>query len=144
MIVPADSEGSVPRPVEPAWKHDPENGAQVPQARSLPMVIPRYTLTAVGHRIYARMGAMSAAFLAGMGGMAARGSSSIIALDWNTQGKLLWERKSTTIVLPNRPADRNGNNRTVSFEGTPVADGRNVYVAVTDRRETDRDLHRLS
>ena len=27
---PADSEGSVPRPVEPAWKHDPENGAQVP------------------------------------------------------------------------------------------------------------------
>ena len=45
---PADSEGSVPRPVEPAWKHDPENGAQVPQARSLPMVIPRHTLTAVG------------------------------------------------------------------------------------------------
>ena len=28
-----------------------------------------------------------------------------------------------------------GNNRTVSFEGTPVADARNVYVAVTDRRE---------
>ena len=23
---PADSDGSVPRPVEPAWKHDPENG----------------------------------------------------------------------------------------------------------------------
>ena len=43
--------------------------------------------------------------------------------------------KSTSIVLPNRPADRNGGNRTVSFEGTPVADARNVYVAVTDRRE---------
>ena len=36
------------------------------------MGIPRYTLTAVGHRIYARMGAMTAAFLAGMGGMRAR------------------------------------------------------------------------
>ena len=72
--------------------------------------------------------------MTGMGGMAGQ-SSSIIALDWNTQGKLLWERKSTSIALPNRPADRNGNNRTVSFEGTPVADARNVYVAVTDRRE---------
>jgi cellulose synthase operon protein C len=133
---PADTEGSTPRPVEPAWKHDPENGSQVPQARALPMVIPRHTLTAVGHRIYARMGTMSAGFMNGMGGMAARGSSSIIALDWNTQGKLLWELPATKINLPNRPPDRIGMNRAVVFEGTPVADGRNVYVAVTDRRET--------
>jgi len=131
---PADSEGSA-RPVEPAWKHDPENGAQVPMARSMQVGIPRYTLTAVGHRIYARMGAMSAALMPGMGGMGGGGSSSIVALDWNTQGKLLWEQKSTSLVLPNRQPDRNGNNRTVSFEGTPVADARRVYVAVTDRRE---------
>ena len=77
-------------------------------------------------------GRLSAAFLANMG---RRGTSSIIALDWNTQGKLLWEQKSTSLILPNRPPDRNNNNRTVSFEGTPVADTRNVYVAVTDRRE---------
>jgi outer membrane protein assembly factor BamB/tetratricopeptide (TPR) repeat protein len=131
---PTDTEGTV-RPIEPAWKHDPDNGAQVPQARSLQIGIPRYTLTAVGHRIYARMGAMTTAFLSGMGGMGGRGASSIIALDWNTQGKLLWEQKSTSLVLPNRPPDRNGINRTVSFEGTPVADARNVYVAITDRRE---------
>ena len=101
------------------------------------MTIPRHTLTAVGHRIYARMGATTASpgFMTQMGGMPPRGSSSIIALDWNTQGKLLWEVKSTAINLPNRPPDRNGINRTVIFEGTPVADGRNVYVAVTDRRE---------
>ncbi len=129
---PADSEGGATRPVECAWKYPAENGTEVPQARPLPVVIPRYTLTTVGHKIYARMGAMNAAFLAGMGG---RGSSSIVALDWNTQGKFLWERKSTSIALPNQPADRNGNNRTVSFEGAPVADARNVYVAVTDRRE---------
>jgi cellulose synthase operon protein C len=130
---PGDSDGGLPRPVEPAWKHDPENGAQVPQARSMQVGIPRYTLTAVGNRIYARMGAMSAAFLANMSNR--RGTSSIIALDWNTQGKKLWEQKSTSLALPDRPADRNGNNGTVSFEGTPVANTRNVYVAVTDRRE---------
>jgi outer membrane protein assembly factor BamB/tetratricopeptide (TPR) repeat protein len=131
---PAESEISGLRPVEHAWKYDPENGSQGPQARALQIVVPRYTLTTVGHKIYARMGGMNAAFLGGMGN-GGRSSSSIIALDWETQGKLLWERKSTTIALPNQPVDRNGNNRTVSFEGTPVADARNVYVAVTDRRE---------
>ena len=82
------------------------------------------------------MGGVSVAFMAGMGGMNGRGSSSIIALDWDTEGKLLWERKSASIVLPNQPAERIGGNRTtVSFEGAPVADARSVYVAVTDRRE---------
>ena len=73
--------------------------------------------------------------LSGQHGTARRGTSSIIALDWNTQGKKLWEQKSTSLSLPDRPPDRNGNNGTVSFEGTPVANTRNVYVAVTDRRE---------
>jgi len=132
---PSDAEGSSPRLVEPAWKHPPENGGQGPQARHPYAGTPRYTLTAVGHRIYARMGAMSTSFVPGMGGMSGRGTTSIVALDWNTQGKLLWEQKSTSLNLPNRPADRNNGNRTVSFEGTPVADARNVYVAVTDRRE---------
>jgi len=131
---PTDAEENAARLVEPVWKHPPEDGAQVPQARHLSTGIPRYTLTAVGHRIYARMGAMSMPFFQGMGGMAGR-ATSIVALDWNTQGKLLWEQKSTSLVLPNRPPDRNNGNRTVSFEGTPVADARNVYVAVTDRRE---------
>jgi outer membrane protein assembly factor BamB/tetratricopeptide (TPR) repeat protein len=132
---PAESDATGPRPVEHVWKYDPENSAQGPQARSFPMMIPRYTLTAVGQTIYARIGAMNAAFVGAMGNLGGRSSSSIIALDWNAQGKLLWEAKSTKIALPNQPAERNGNNRTVSFEGTPVADARSVYVAVTDRRE---------
>ena len=74
--------------------------------------------------------------------MGSRGSSSIVALDWSTQGKLLWEQQFDDPALPNRPADRN-NNRTISFEGTPVADSGSVYVAVTDRREQTADLHRL-
>ncbi len=65
---PGDSEVTVPRPVEPAWKYDPENEAQGPQARSLPMVIPRHTLTAVGHRVYARMGAIERGLHARDGG----------------------------------------------------------------------------
>jgi cellulose synthase operon protein C len=132
---PSDGEASVLKAVAPAWRHDPESGGHQVLARRPHPGIPRYTLTAVGHRIYARMGAPAAPFFPNMGGLPSAGASSIIALDWNTQGKLLWEQKSTSIVLPNRPPDHRTNNRTVSFEGTPVADARNVYVAVTDRRE---------
>ena len=128
---PPEAETSALRVVGPVWKYPPDIDAQV-QARQLSPGIPRYTLTAFGNRIYARMGGQSAAYLSGMGGRG--GSSSIVALDWSTQGKLLWEQRSSALALPNRPADRT-NNRAVSFEGTPVADERSVYAAVTDRRE---------
>ena len=128
---PADTEASALRVVAPVWKYPADDDLQVPQARHTSPGIPRYTLTAFGNRIYARLGSQSAAYSSGMG---SRGSSSIVALDWSTQGKLLWEQSSTTLSLPNRPPDKN-NNRTLSFEGTPVADGDSVYVAVTDRRE---------
>jgi outer membrane protein assembly factor BamB/tetratricopeptide (TPR) repeat protein len=128
---PADTESSALRVVGPVWKYPPPDDAQIPQVRHTGPGIPRYTLTAFGNRIYARMWSQSAAYFSGGG---ARGSSSIVALDWSTQGKLLWEQSSTALALPNRPPDRN-NNRTISFEGTPVADGDSVYAAVTDRRE---------
>jgi outer membrane protein assembly factor BamB len=131
---PSGAEGSAIRSVEPAWKHEREGASSGPQAMRLSAGIPRYTLTAVGQRIYARMGAMTQTFYSRMDGVTARGANSIVALDWSTQGKLLWEQKSTSIALPNRPRDRS-SNRSVSFEGTPVADTRNVYVALTDRRE---------
>ena len=134
---PGGPDGSESRPLIPAWRHDPD-GAAVPQATRNAAAIPRYTLTAVGSRIYARMGFVSTTTYAGRGArfgpmtIGEIGSSSIVALDWNTQGKLLWEQKSANFELPDRPA---GATRTVNFEGTPVADLRNVYVAVTDRRE---------
>ncbi|HZW33292.1 MAG TPA: PQQ-binding-like beta-propeller repeat protein, partial [Isosphaeraceae bacterium] len=135
---PDGAEGTEARPVTPAWRHDPDNGAPIVQATRNPAAIPRYTLTAVGSRIYARMGFASSTAYSPMGRrfgpmpIGETGSSSIVALDWNTQGKLLWELKSANFELPDRPA---GASRTVNFEGTPVADSRNVYVAVTDRRE---------
>ncbi len=127
---PAGREGSPALSLEPAWKHDPEN--TVPQANRGNSGIPRYSLTAVGHRIYARMGAPTPSGYMGMNRSGTLGSSYIIALDWSAQGKFLWQQKSSDLVLPNRPADR---NRSINFEGTPVADNQNVYVAVTDRRE---------
>src|SRR5207247_5449184 len=118
---PGDAEGSEARPLSPAWKYDPDNGAAIPQATRTFAGIPRYTLTAVGHRIYARMGILSSSYPMIRRGFAVGeiGSSSIVALDWNTQGKLLWEQKSVNLELPNRGA---GGTRTVNFEGTPVAD----------------------
>ena len=129
---PGNADGSETRLVTPAWKYDPENGATVPQAPRPLVAIPRYTLTAVGHRIYARMGVISSAnpmrFRGGFT-ISEAGTSSIVALDWNTQGKLLWEVKSSNVDLPHPP----GGHKSVNFEGTPVADVRNVCVAVTDR-----------
>ena len=66
----------------------------------------------------------------GEGGAA---QSFLVAVDRTTDGKLLWKRPAETIALPKRPAE--GLSRTVGFEGTPVADARSVYVALTDRRE---------
>ena len=138
---PGGPDGSDGRPVSPAWKHDSDNGASAPQASRPDSAIPRYTLTALGHRIYARMGTVSTMFPLG-GGFGGRrgfqmgeiGTSSIVALDWNAEGRILWEVKSVDLVLPNRP----GGSRSVNFEGTPIADAQNVYVAVTDRRDEIR------
>jgi outer membrane protein assembly factor BamB len=129
---PSGAEGSSIRSVEPAWKHERDGGGVGPQVMRPPSGIPRYTLTAVSNRIYARLGGMSTTIYTRMDVYSSRGANSIVALDWSTQGKLLWEQKSTSIVLPNRPNDKN-SVRSVSFEGTPVADARNVYVALTDR-----------
>ncbi len=130
---PAEAETTLAASVEPAWKHDPDD-AQNPRAARFQAGAPRYTLTALGRRVFARMGGLSPPYFPGMGGPPGHGETSIIALDWNAQGKLLWERKASTLVLPNRQAER-AVGRTISFEGTPVADPSRVYVAVVDRRE---------
>jgi outer membrane protein assembly factor BamB len=131
---PADSDEEGIQPIKHAWRYPPENGTSAPQVTRMFGGIPRYTLTAVGHRIFARIGTTPVAAQT-LNGMAGRGSSSIVALDWNKEGAKIWELESTKLELPNRRADQAGGWRTVNFEGTPVGDARNVYVAVTDRRE---------
>ncbi|MHB1557868.1 MAG: outer membrane protein assembly factor BamB family protein, partial [Isosphaeraceae bacterium] len=128
---PAGSDTGDARPVSPAWRHDPENGDGLVRATRSSGVIPRYTLTASGHRIYARMGQSSTSVqrVRGLSRFEA-GTSSIVALDWSSQGKLLWERRAIDLELPEHLGM---SSRTLNFEGTPVADGRSVFAAATDR-----------
>ena len=119
-----------------AWKHEHQGGF-VSDANRPTYSLARYTLTAFGDRIYARMGAPpSAAVNAGMGrfgGGAAVGASPsyLIALDRAAEGKLLWKKAASEIALPRGKA----GGRASAFEGTPVADARNVYVVLTERSE---------
>jgi len=115
-----------------AWKHDETQERSGPIAALPVTTLPRYTLTAFGDRIYARMGPTGPVHF-GMGRMSVASPGSIIAVDRNSEGKLLWTCQASDLTLPQRPAD--GLNRSLGFEGTPVADARRVYVAVTDRRE---------
>jgi outer membrane protein assembly factor BamB len=117
--------------IKVAWKHDEDQGSGVPQAARLGVGVPRYTLTAYGDRIYARMGMTTAPF---MGRMGTGGSQSyLVAVDRSTDGKLLWKKLASDVPTSKKPGE--ANSRSVGFEGTPVADARSVYVALTDRRE---------
>ena len=69
------------------------------------------------------------------------GTSSIVALDWNTQGKLLWEVRSTDLELPHRPGA--AGRRRVNFEGTPVADVAERLRGGDGPRPADDGLRRL-
>lgn len=123
--------------IEPAWTCQVDGGDAGPQAMRPSASTPRHTLTAVGRRIYARMGP-SAPIPANFGRIVAQGgrasSSVILAVDLDRPGdKKLWARRASELALPDRPDEQ--GSPSVSFEGAPVADDRAVYVAVTDRRE---------
>ena len=96
----------------------------------------RYTLTAEGNRVFARIGPPPASVIItnrmGMGGFGGASASLVVGLD-RAEGKVLWKREASEIVLPKRRAE--GGSRTAVFEGTPLADRSNVYVAMTDRIE---------
>jgi len=125
--------------VEVAWRHDATQG-KTPSARGATVGAARYTLTASGDRVYARLGDPPANPGRGMGmggmGMGMGGmmsgvpASYIVAVQRSTEGKVLWRRAAVEVELPHRGAEAGA--RRVSFEGTPVADARGVYVALTD------------
>ncbi|MGE5754275.1 MAG: PQQ-binding-like beta-propeller repeat protein [Planctomycetaceae bacterium] len=125
------------RPASPSttinevWRHEEDQDGTAPQATRVSSSVPRFTLTAFGDRIYARMGPTGAPYL-GVGRMGVAAQGAIVALDRGAEGKSLWRRTAGEIALPKRP---DGINRNTGFEGTPVADARGVYVAMTDRRE---------
>ncbi|WP_435016666.1 PQQ-binding-like beta-propeller repeat protein [Tundrisphaera sp. TA3] len=130
-------EGIAPSgPIEPAWRSEKSPPGSGPMANRGFQGIPRYTLTAFGDRIYARMGSPpSTLFLAGRGNINFQASSApsfVVALDRGADGKRLWKKDASEINLtPRKLENEPGSN--VVFEGTPVADARNVYVALTER-----------
>jgi cellulose synthase operon protein C len=134
---PGDQAGVSSTPVEVAWKtREDLIGAPMPIRGN--SGLPRYTLTAFGDRIYARLGQppSSTPPMTRMGiGTTYNSPSFIVALDRSAQGKLLWRREAMEIALPKRQANGGAGSRNAVFEGTPVADAHNVYVAITDRIE---------
>ena len=96
---PGGPDGTESRPVTSAWKYDSDNGVSAPQAPRPYAAIPRYTLTALGHRIYARMGTVSTFNPGGRGfgrnlQMSEIGTSSIVALDWNAEVTVVHRRNA--------------------------------------------------
>ena len=135
---PGEGAASASGRVEPAWK-TPDLVGPAAATRSAGGLA-RFTLTAQGSRVYARIGPPPTTTMTmnrmGMGmGFGGAPSSSIVALDRSSpdSGKLLWKREALEISLPKRNAA--GGSRNAVFEGTPIADDRNVYVAMTDRIE---------
>ena len=133
---PGDQPASTAGPVEVAWRTPDLMGAPMPPRGTTGLA--RYTLTAFGDRVFARIGqpptSMPTMNRMGMG-LGVVSSSYIVAVDRTAQGKLLWNRKASDILLPRRQAGGGVISMNAVFEGSPVADAENVYVALTDRIE---------
>ena len=76
--------------------------------------VPRFTATEFGGKLYARMG--SAVTARPQHAQSAGGSGYLVAIDLEAQGRLVWKTA---------PDDASW-----AFEGSPLADGSNVYVAM--------------
>ena len=114
-------------------------GATCPGPPGSPSAPPRYTLTAFGDRIYARMGPADLdADGHGDGDGDGPGGGDAAELPGRRRSD---DGRQAALEAPGRrrspsPSARpTGLSRSVGFEGTPVADARSVYVALTDRRE---------
>ena len=124
--------GSTAGGVKLAWQYDEDQGAFVPQATRQTVGVPRFTLTAFGDRIYARMGQTPVPTLGGRVGLNIP-QNYVIAVERGPELKTLW-KKMAGDVLPGRP-EVDAATRSLGFEGSPVADARRVFVAMTERRE---------
>ncbi len=132
---PGENPGSPSGPVEVAWRTDDlmRGASTVTRGGS---GLPRFTLTAHGDRVFARIGPAPATQMTNMRvgmGIGGVSPSFVVAVSRSRQGHQLWKREASDIALPRRQAG--GGSRNAVFEGSPVADDRNVYVAITDRIE---------
>jgi hypothetical protein len=109
--------------VKVAWAQSLHHDTDARLAR-MALSVPRYTVTGHGDRIYARLGPSGSKM----------GPNSLLAVrndnDREVDGKLLWRKASNDIPLPRRQGA--AASRYAVFEGSPVVDARNVYIALTE------------
>jgi outer membrane protein assembly factor BamB len=113
---------------EPAWGEQ-HLQLQVGQATSshhtAPLGVARYTLTVHGNKLFARIGNPVTCIHSQVQFVPL--PHSIVCLDIEQEGKVLW-----TI---NPPGDK------TAFEGTPICDGANVYVAIRSGGDVRPQAH---
>jgi outer membrane protein assembly factor BamB len=111
---------------KPAWGDDPAiyKPRDPPRDNNMTSVASlgaaRFTMTAQGGKLYARMGDPLTSRPDEMAGFAQPGY--LVCLDLDGEGRLLWQ----TPPIDDKPTDERG----WAFEGSPVADGERVYVAL--------------
>ena len=108
--------------IEQVWRNDGDRGGGSPPRPRMFSGIPRYTLTAFGDRIYARLGPTEGR---SMGGACGRGGGDgaelHLCVDRSTEGKQIWKKRRSEVPCP---SGRPRRSAAPGFEGTPVADAR--------------------
>lgn len=110
---------------KPAWNastpvifRDEQDQFAVQQGRLMSLGAPRFTMTTHDGRLYARMGSPITTY--GNEMQRRGGPGFLVCLDLRAEGRLAWK------LLPKFTPD----DDQWAFEGSPLCDGENVYVAV--------------
>jgi outer membrane protein assembly factor BamB len=114
---------------EPAWAGDPERprgeifadkGALASAGRmNGGLGVPRFTMTACDNKLFARMGSQVTSRPLESSD---RGGGYVVCLDLAAQGRVVW-------TIP-REDEKSADDDKWSFEGSPLVDGTDVYIAM--------------
>ncbi len=110
---------------EPAWANNPLDlrgliGGPLPSSHQNPRLgTQRFTLSAHGNKLFVRTGNPVTCFNERQ--TAHQGTSSLVCLDLNSEGALLWEIT---------PGDDRAEGDKWAFEGPPLCDGESIYVGM--------------
>jgi outer membrane protein assembly factor BamB len=114
---------------EPAWAGDPERprgeifadkgGLAAAGRTNIGLGVPRFTMTSCDHKLFARMGSQVTSRPLESSD---RGGGYVVCLDLAAQGRVAWR-------IP-REDEKSADDEKWSFEGSPLVDGENVYIAM--------------
>ncbi|HEV3138518.1 MAG TPA: PQQ-binding-like beta-propeller repeat protein, partial [Pirellulales bacterium] len=114
---------------EPAWAGDPERprgeifadkgGLAAAGRMNIGLGVPRFTMTACDNKLFARMGSQITSRPLESSD---RGGGYVVCLDLAAQGRVAW-------TIP-REDEKSADDDKWSFEGSPLVDGADVYIAM--------------